>query len=65
MYERIKSLCEKEGISIRELERRALLPDPTIIHWKKNENPTVRNLRKVADYFKVSLDYLVYGEERK
>lgn len=54
----IKNLCQKSGISIKQLEINLNFGNGTIYKWDE-VSPSVANLQKVAKYFKVSLDYLV------
>lgn len=56
--DRVKSLCKKHGITVSILEERLNLPNNTIYQWK-SRTPGTDRLEKVADYFKVSLDYLL------
>lgn len=58
IYENIKKYCEKENISIAELERRAGLSKNAIGKWQKSA-PSVPNLKKVADYFNTTMDELM------
>lgn len=61
IFEKIKKLAEKEGISISELESSCNIGNGTISKWN-NSSPTVANLKKVADYFGVSIEYLIDNE---
>lgn len=61
LIERIKELCVGESITFAELEKRTGISNGTIGRWKKSA-PRVDLLLKVADYFGVSLDYLVRGK---
>ncbi|EAD0560953.1 XRE family transcriptional regulator [Listeria monocytogenes] len=58
LLEVIKKLCKKRGISVTMLENELELPDNTIYQWK-NRTPSVDRLQVVADYFNVSVDYLL------
>ena len=58
----IKSLCEKKGISIRKLETELGFAHGTIGVWDKSR-PSVDRASAVADYFGVSLDYLLGRNE--
>lgn len=62
LLERIKALCVGESITLAELEKRTNISNGTIGRWDKSV-PRVDKLLKVADYFSVSLDYLVRGEK--
>lgn len=65
MYQRIYDLCVKKGISVPALEAKIGLGNGTISKWKES-SPSVDNLKKVANFFGVSLDYLVgIGDKKK
>jgi len=63
MFERIQKLCKKNNISIRGLEKNAGLKITTVSHWKYKSDPKLSNVKLVANYFGVSLDYLVLGKK--
>lgn len=54
----IKELCTKDGITIAELERNLNFSSALISKWNKSI-PTIDKVRLVADYFNVSVDYLL------
>lgn len=56
--ERIKCLCEKQGITIKELEGRCGLGNGTIGYWNEGY-PNLNKLIPVANYFGVTVDYLL------
>ena len=58
LYERIKALADAQKISIRRLEENIGFGNGTINRWRKT-TPGVDKLSKVADYFHVSIDYLM------
>lgn len=58
LLERIKLLSEKRSISISQLEDELGIPNNTIYQWRKRI-PNVERLERVADYFNVSIDYLL------
>lgn len=57
-FDRLKLLCEKQGISVNDLEEKLGIGRNSLYSWKKNI-PKGTNLIKVADYFDVSTDYLL------
>ena len=57
-YEKIKELATEKGMSIRELEINLGYSNGYFGKWKK-VSPNSEGLRKVADYFNVSVDYLL------
>lgn len=62
--ERIKNLCKSRGISVKILEEKLDLPNNTIYQWK-TRTPGTDRLEMVADYFKVSIDYLLGRTDQK
>lgn len=59
----IRSLCDKRGITLAELERETELSNGSIARWDANV-PSVDRVKKVADYFGVSLDSIVCGSTK-
>lgn len=59
MFNKIKQLCVKKGISIARLEKELGFGNATIQGWGKGSKPTVDKLKAVADYFSVTVDYLL------
>lgn len=62
LYEKIKSLCDKEDITIAQLERETGISNGSIKRWVKS-SPSVDNLKKVAKFFNVSVGFLVDDDE--
>ncbi|MGL9956264.1 helix-turn-helix protein [Enterococcus sp. DIV1368f] len=63
-YEIIKELAKSKKISISELERVLGVSNGFLVKWKtRKPNPIV--LEEIADYFGVSVDYLLGREERE
>lgn len=59
LYQRIKELCETRGINITKLENELGFGAASIGKWKNSISPSVDKVVKVANYFNVSVDYLV------
>lgn len=57
IYERIKDLASENNISIRELENRLGFSNGTLRQWKDSTKSS--SLEKVADFFQVTIDYLL------
>lgn len=57
-FDRLKILCDKQAISVNDLELRLGIGKNSLYSWKKSI-PTGANLIKVADHFNVSTDYLL------
>lgn len=62
LVEKVKQLCETHGMTFASLERRLDFGNGTIVKWDK-ASPNTEKLTKVADYFHVSVDYLLGREE--
>ena len=62
IYETISALCEEKGISINELEKDLHFGQGSIGKMRTN-NPRIDRLQQVADYFGVSLDFLMTGKD--
>lgn len=62
LVEKVKQLCETHGMTFASLERRLDFGNGTIRKWD-NATPSGDKLAKVADYFHVSVDYLLGREE--
>lgn len=58
MFDRVKYLCDKRGISINDLEE-ALGYSKNTLYRLKKQNAGSDKLKAIADYFDVSTDYLL------
>lgn len=59
LYERIRMLCEKKGISIAKLENDCGFANSTIKKWKSSSTPGVDKIKVIARYFGVTVDYIL------
>ena len=57
-FERIKELAKKQGLSLNALEEKLGYSKNTLYSLKKQKASTER-MQEIADYFNVSLDYLL------
>ena len=56
MYNKVKKLCDSEGISIAELEKTLEIGNGTIGKWKNtNITPSLTSIQKIARYFNVPI----------
>lgn len=62
-YEIIKELAKEKNISIRQLEFNFGYSNGYLASWKR-QNPNPVELSRLADYFNVSVDYLLGREEK-
>lgn len=58
LVQRIRNLCNSKGITFAELERTLGFSNGQIRRWQTTK-PGVDKVQKVADYFDVSVDYLL------
>ncbi len=62
----LKQLIYQNDISIAHLARATRIPRQTIDNWMTGQEPrSLKQVKKVADYFKVPMDYLCFGETPK
>ncbi|MFT9055732.1 MAG: helix-turn-helix domain-containing protein [Ethanoligenens sp.] len=58
------NLMESRSMTAAQLTREAGLTAGLISQWKKGaQKPSSKSLQKIADYFHVSVDYLLTGKE--
>lgn len=58
IYDTIKKLCEKKGVSVSSVEKKAGLSNGAISKWN-NSSPTVEKLNAVAKVLNVTVDSLL------
>lgn len=59
---KIRNLCKEHGISMRRLERDNEFGNGLVSKWS-HSSPSVAYLQRVANYFGVSLNYLIGEKE--
>lgn len=64
IVEKIQELCTQKGITLTGLERELNIGRGIIKRWASS-SPNMDNIQKVADYFHVSVDYLLGREEKQ
>lgn len=58
VLDNIKRLCEQRGVSIYALEKATGIGNGVIGKWSTH-NPRIDQLKRVADYFGCTVDYLL------
>lgn len=58
LVDRIRNLANQKGMSLPQLEVELGLGNGTISRWRTS-SPNTDKLQKIADYFNVSMDYLL------
>ena len=62
LKERIKTLCKENGITVNKLEK-TLGFGTGYVAKLENSVPNTAKIQLIADFFNVSLDYLMTGEK--
>ena len=58
IYKKIKELCKEKGISVTSVEKELGFSNGLISKWSRAE-PTISNLKKIADFFGKSIEYFL------
>lgn len=58
-YERFTDLCNKAGVSPASVANSIGLSNSSTTYWKRGSIPKSETMQKLAEYFGVSVDYLV------
>lgn len=62
-FDNFVKLCNSVGKTPSAVVQELGMAKSAVTNWKKRGNrPTEANLRKIADYFGVTIDYLLNGE---
>lgn len=64
LVERIKELAKKHNKNLKEVALDLNLSENAIYKWNK-QSPKAENLQALADYFNVSVDYLLGRTDNK
>lgn len=60
--ERIRALRLRKGVTQQVVADFTYVDKATICRWEKGERePSLRDIRRLADYFEVSDAYIIYG----
>jgi len=62
LVDKIRTLARQRDMSLPQLEQELGLGNGTISRWR-NSSPNTEKLQKIADYFNVSMDYLLGREQ--
>lgn len=62
MYEIFEKLLKEKGKKTSDVAKATGIPQQTFSAWKRRKGKlSAENLKKVADYFEVSMDYFAWG----
>ncbi|MEY8457562.1 LexA family transcriptional regulator [Lactococcus ileimucosae] len=58
-YERLQSLAKENNKSFNQIERELNYPRNALNDYKKRKNPSAKRTAEIAEYFNVSINYLL------
>lgn len=64
-YDKYSRLCDEKGISKSKAAEQIGLSRTSVVKWKSGTIPSGATLNKIADYFGVSVDYLLGNEQKE
>lgn len=65
MWKVFESLIKSRGITVNKFLKDTNLNPATIYNWKKGKyTPKIEKMKIIADYFGVSVEYLMTGKEK-
>mgnify|MGYP005780413293 CR=1 FL=1 len=66
MYEIFEKLCKEKGVTAYKVGKATGITTATFSNWKAGRyTPKQDKMQKIADYFGVSIEYLMTGEEKE
>lgn len=66
MYEVFEQLLQRNGVTPYKVAKEAGVTQTALSNWKSGKStPTTKTLQKIADYFDVTIDYLMSGEKKE
>ena len=65
MYDTFDKLLKEKGLKVIDVSKATKSPQSTFTDWKKGKIKSMKaeNIKLIADYLEVSMDYLMTGEE--
>lgn len=64
VVENIKFLCTQHGVSIPKLGTELGFGNGAIYNWDKS-SPSIDKVQKIADYFGVTTDFIIFGFDKE
>ena len=62
----LKKLIKEKGVTITALSKKSKVPLQTLHGWLQGSEPkNLKQVKKVADFFEVDMDYFCFGIEAK
>ena len=64
MYEIFEQLLQKYGLTAYKVSKETGITQSTLSDWKRGRStPKTENMKKIADYFGVTVEYLMTGKQ--
>lgn len=65
-YDIFEKLCQMRHVTPAEVSRQTGIATATLSNWKKGRyTPKREKMQKIADYFDVSIEYLINGSDQQ
>jgi transcriptional regulator with XRE-family HTH domain len=64
-WSNFSALCAEKGMSPNAVARELAIPSGSVTAWKAGSEPRNKTLVKIAEYFSVSVAFLLEGETDK
>jgi transcriptional regulator with XRE-family HTH domain len=64
-YQRLKKICDDRGITVTYLLKDLHISTSKGTAWKNGSSPNSEIVKKIANYFNVSTDYLLGNDDKK
>lgn len=66
MYDTFAKLLQKNGVTSYRVAKETNIAQSTFSDWKSGKSvPGTEKMKKIADYFGVTVDYLITGEQKE
>ena len=66
MYEQFEKLLNEHGVKAADVAKATGIRHSTFTDWKMGRtNPKIDKLKKIADYFGVTVDFLMNGQQNE
>ena len=59
LFQRIRKLCKDRNITIKKMSEDLDIGTSLIRKWKTTTSPSIDKIKTIAEYFDVSIDYLI------
>lgn len=61
IYDRVKTICKKNSVTVAELERQLRMPSGTYRRWNRGHFPNINEVKRLAIHFGVPMEYFMEG----